>query len=269
MPAALSWQLLLSAVCVLLAPAVTHLGGPPRAGHHRSAQGQVAERRDAVAVRRTGSGRKHGRSATAAAGPPLDRQSTAAVQRSAWAQGLGHGLTALACSLAAVVMIGAAGGTAPGVAAVVVLMQLALVEPFMAVNTAVQQWGAWRAAGARVTPDLGSAAIPADDVAAGPAVETLELRDASYRYPDAAQDAFAGVDLRVERGQWLAVTGPSGRRKVHPAGRAAGLPAAGVRPVSGQRRGRRCAALRHRLDAAGGAPVQLDGAGQPAAGPPA
>ena len=213
MPAALGWQLLLSAVCVLLAPAVTRW-----ADRHAQATTVQLKGRTLNAVTRLLAAAPD-LAANTAARPllqrarRLDRQSTAAVQRSAWAQGLGHGLTALACSLAAVAMIGAAGGTAPGVAAVVVLMQLALVEPFMAVNTAVQQWGAWRAAGARVAPDLGSAAIPADDVAAAPAVETLELRDASYRYPDAAQDAFAGVDLRVERGQWLAVTGPSGSGK--------------------------------------------------------
>ena len=213
MPAALGWQLLLSAVCVLLAPAVTRW-----ADRHAQATTVQLKGRSLNAVTRLLAAAPD-LAANTAARPllqrarRLDRQSTAAVQRSAWAQGLGHGLTALACSLAAVVMIGAAGGTAPGVAAVVVLMQLALVEPFMAVNTAVQQWGAWRAAGARVAPDLGSAAIPADNVAAAPAVETLELRDAYYRYPDAAKDAFAGVDLRVERGQWLAVTGPSGSGK--------------------------------------------------------
>ncbi|UNK47633.1 thiol reductant ABC exporter subunit CydD [Arthrobacter sulfonylureivorans] len=212
MPAALGWQLLLSAVCVVLAPAVTRW-----VDRHAQAANVQLKGRSLNAVTRLLAAAPD-LAANTAARPllqrarRLDRQATAAVQRSAWAQGLGHGLTALACSLAAVVMIGAAGGTAPGVAAVVVLMQLALVEPFMAVNTAVQQWGAWRAAGVRVAPDLGSTAIPAD-VAAGHAVETLELRDASYRYPDAAQDAFAGVDLRVERGQWLAVTGPSGSGK--------------------------------------------------------
>ncbi|MEV7648488.1 thiol reductant ABC exporter subunit CydD [Arthrobacter sp. NPDC089319] len=213
MPAALGWQLLLSAVCVVLAPAVTRW-----ADRHAQATNVQLKGRSLNAVTRLLAAAPD-LAANTAARPllqrarRLDRQATQAVQRSAWAQGLGHGLTALACSLAAVVMIGTAGGTAPGVAAVVVLMQLALVEPFMAVNTAVQQWGAWRAAGARVAPDLGSAEIPADDVADGPAVETLELRDASYRYPDAAQDAFTGVDLRVERGQWLAVTGPSGSGK--------------------------------------------------------
>ncbi|WP_240691747.1 thiol reductant ABC exporter subunit CydD [Arthrobacter sp. CAU 1506] len=214
MPAALGWQLLLSAVCVLLAPAVTRW-----ADRHAQATNVQLKGTSLNAVTRLLAAASD-LAANTAARPllqrarRLDRQSTAAVQRSAWAQGLGHGLTALACSLAAVVMIGAADGTAPGVAAVVVLMQLALVEPFMAVNTAVQQWGAWRAAGARVAPDLGSTALPADEaVAARAAVDELELRDASYRYPGAAQDAFAGVDLRVQRGQWLAVTGPSGSGK--------------------------------------------------------
>ncbi|MFT4469982.1 thiol reductant ABC exporter subunit CydD [Arthrobacter sulfonylureivorans] len=214
MPAALGWQLVLSAVCVVLAPALTRW-----ADRHAQATNVQLKGTSLNAVTRLLAAAPDLAANTAALpllqrARRLDRQSTAAVRRSAWAQGLGHGLTALACSLAAVVMIGAADGTAPGVAAVVVLMQLALVEPFMAVNTAVQQWGAWRAAGARVAPDLGSTALPADQAVAAPAaVDELELRDASYRYPDAAQDAFSGVDLRVQRGQWLAVTGPSGSGK--------------------------------------------------------
>jgi ATP-binding cassette, subfamily C, bacterial CydCD len=212
-PAALGWQILLSVICVLLAPALTRW-----ADRQAQATNVQVKARSLNAFTRLLAAAPD-LAANNAAGPlldrslRLDREATAAVQRSAWAQGLGHGLTVLACSLGAVVIIGSAGATAPGAAAVVVLMQLALVEPFTAVNIAVQQWGAWRAAGARLLPGLGDVRIRDDQEQNEISVETLELRDASYRYPGAEQDAFTAVDLRVERGQWLAVTGPSGSGK--------------------------------------------------------
>ncbi|MFD1214863.1 ATP-binding cassette domain-containing protein, partial [Arthrobacter sp. GCM10027362] len=142
--------------------------------------------------------------------------------RGAWAQGLGQGATVLACSLSALVMMAVAAGavadgTAPGAAAVVILMQLALIEPYAAVNTAAQQWGAWRALGDRVLPELGTPGeVPADG--APPArtaepVASLALHGAAYRYPDQPEPVFSGLDLEVRRGEWLAVTGPSGSGK--------------------------------------------------------
>lgn len=36
---------------------------------------------------------------------------------------------------------------------------------------------------------------------------------ASYRYPETEDDAFAGVDLQIERGEWVGLTGPTGAGK--------------------------------------------------------
>ena len=74
-----------------------------------------------------------------------DRSATLSAQRSAWAEGLGQAAIVLACSIAAL-WAGALsapavlnGTVAPELAAVIVLMQLALVEPFGGIVSAVRQ----------------------------------------------------------------------------------------------------------------------------------
>ncbi|CEA07876.1 ATP-binding/permease protein CydD [Arthrobacter saudimassiliensis] len=171
--------------------------------------------------------------ANGSAGPVLARQraleaqASAAVRRSAWAEGLANALTALACAASALWACLHTGGTAPSIAAVIILMQLALIEPFVAVNGSIQQLSAWRTLGDRVLPDLGSADV--DDplstrdggtadaeshaAAEGQPVRTLELAGIGYRYPGAPAPTLQGIDLTLERGDWLAVTGPSGSGK--------------------------------------------------------
>jgi ATP-binding cassette subfamily C protein CydCD len=79
-----------------------------------------------------------------------DRAATAAAQRSAWAEGLGQGLTVLACGAAALASgvlaapLALSGAAEPAIVAVVVLLQLALVEPYAAITTAVRQYPALR-----------------------------------------------------------------------------------------------------------------------------
>ncbi|WAP50882.1 thiol reductant ABC exporter subunit CydD [Arthrobacter sp. ATA002] len=148
----------------------------------------------------------------------LDARASAAVRRSAWAQGLANALTALACSLAALYMISVAGNVPATVAAVVVLMQLALIEAFVAVNGSIQQFSAWRALGDKVLPELGTDTVepeetagPRDKVASG--VDTVELRGVSYSYPGQRTPVFEDLDLDLYRDSWLAVTGPSGSGK--------------------------------------------------------
>ncbi len=147
----------------------------------------------------------------------LDARASAAVRRSAWAQGLANALTALACSLGALYVLTVAGNIPATVAAVVVLMQLALIEAFVAVNGSIQQFFAWRTLGDKVLPDLGTDTVEADDEsdapASGPAVETVELRGISYTYPGEEAPVFEDLDLDLHRGSWLAVTGPSGSGK--------------------------------------------------------
>ena len=81
----------------------------------------------------------------------LDRDATAAARRSAWAEGLGQALTVAACGACALysavlaapqVLAGSLPATTVGV---VVLLQLALAEPFGAMTTAVRQFPALRA----------------------------------------------------------------------------------------------------------------------------
>ncbi|MDN3483156.1 thiol reductant ABC exporter subunit CydD [Arthrobacter sp. APC 3897] len=149
----------------------------------------------------------------------LDARASAAVRRSAWAQGLANALTALACSLGSLYVLTVAGNIPATVAAVVVLMQLALIEAFVAVNGSIQQFTAWRTLGDKVLPDLGTDTVEADaDMDAGgrtpvPAVDTVELRGISYTYPGEKTPVFEDLDLDLRRGSWLAVTGPSGSGK--------------------------------------------------------
>jgi len=174
--------------------------------------------------------------ANSSSAPVLDRQrsldsaAAQATRRSAWAQGLANAVTALACAGSALWILSLAGGVPATVAAVIVLMQLALLESFAAVNASFHQFSAWRTLGNKVLPDLGS-----DDVDPGvvletpkqgqgqtpepesvdtpPKLGTLELHGIHYRYPGAGEDVLDGVDLSLQPGEWLAVTGESGSGK--------------------------------------------------------
>lgn len=186
-----------------------------------------------------------------------DKEATAASQRSAWGEGLGQALTVLACgtaALAAAVLAGpevTGGSVAPATAAVVVLLQLALVDPYAAITTAVRQYPALRLVLDRISEagvlDASEAADPdaADPDAAGvPAAETgaaatpagdtggrnrgtpglepvaqrpgglpgIELESLSAAWP-AGPEVFTGVSATAEPGRWLAVTGTSGSGK--------------------------------------------------------
>lgn len=151
----------------------------------------------------------------------LDAAAAGAARRSAWAQGLANALTALACAGSALWILALAQGVPATVAAVIVLMQLALLECFAAVNGSIQQFTAWRVLGDKVLPDLGSDSVDpgrdTDSAAAAPAAVlrpgSLELSGIHYRYPGGSREVLCGVDLSLEPGEWLAVTGPSGSGK--------------------------------------------------------
>jgi ATP-binding cassette subfamily C protein CydCD len=158
-----------------------------------------------------------------------DRAATAASQRSAWAEGLGQGLTVLACGAAALASavlaapLALGGGVEPAIVAVVVLLQLALVEPYGAVTTAVRQYPALRSVLRRI-----SEAGVLDPLGQEPAVEGSEglvpvpdrpggqpgvrLRALSAGWPG-GPDVFTGLTATAEPGRWLAVTGASGSGK--------------------------------------------------------
>ncbi len=157
-----------------------------------------------------------------------DRSATVASQRSAWAEGLGQGLTVLACGAAALASAVLAapqalgGAVAPATVAVVVLLQLALIEPYAAITTAVRQYPALRAVLGRIS-DAGvldsAAPMPGDDVpgllqlpARPDGLPGIELRDLAAAWPGGPA-VFSGINASAEPGRWLSVTGASGSGK--------------------------------------------------------
>ncbi len=160
-----------------------------------------------------------------------DKAATAASQRSAWAEGLGQAVTVLACGAAAFAcaVLAApqvlAGSVEAATAAVVVLLQLALVEPYAAMTTAVRQYPALRLVLARIsdagvldaaaasagTGEAGTGGLEAVAERAG-AQAGLELDALSAAWPG-GREVFAGVSATAEPGRWLAVTGASGSGK--------------------------------------------------------
>ncbi|WP_426766858.1 thiol reductant ABC exporter subunit CydD [Pseudarthrobacter sp. 1G09] len=159
-----------------------------------------------------------------------DRKATGASQRSAWAEGLGHAVTAAACGAAALASAWLAtpavldGRIEPATAAVVVLLLLALVEPYSAMTTAVRQFPALRAVLQRVASSGALDASGAQDDDGGTrdglqpvqerdgGVPGLELANLAAAWPGGAP-VFTGLNAVAGPGHWLAVTGPSGSGK--------------------------------------------------------
>ncbi|MFS0716263.1 thiol reductant ABC exporter subunit CydD [Arthrobacter sp. 1P04PC] len=159
-----------------------------------------------------------------------DRAATDAVRRSAVAEGLGHALTVLTCGSAALgcALLAApqalAGSAQPAMVAVVVLLQLALIEPYAAMTTAVRQYPALRTVLRRIGesgvldeargasraggPDGGLVAL-APRQHGRPGLSTVDLAAAWPGGPA----VFEGLTATAEPGQWLAVTGGSGSGK--------------------------------------------------------
>ena len=161
-----------------------------------------------------------------------DRSATAASQRSAWAEGLGQSLTVLACAgaaLASAVLAGPlalSGAVEPATVAVVVLVQLALVDPYAAITTAVRQYPALRSVLRRIN-EAGVLEPEAnhgprgDEAAAGGLVPVaarpdgrpgIELADLAAAWPG-GDNVFTGLSAEAGPGRWLAVTGASGSGK--------------------------------------------------------
>ncbi|MCU1531437.1 MAG: cydD [Arthrobacter sp.] len=158
-----------------------------------------------------------------------DRSATAASQRSAWAEGLGQGLTVLACGAAALASAVLAaplvlsGDVEPATVAVVVLLQLALVDPYAAITTAARQYPALRAVLRRISaagvlecrtgPRAEKAAGGMEPVAPRPGgTPGIHLERLAAAWPG-GDAVFAGLTATAEPGRWLAVTGASGSGK--------------------------------------------------------
>lgn len=164
----------------------------------------------------------------------LDRDATGAARRSAWAEGLGQALSVAACGAAALysavlaaplVQAGSLPATTVGV---LVLLQLALAEPFGAMTTAVRQFPALRAVLRRIGEsgvlqpgergtgrdsayrrDSGQPSRPRPRELGQPGVE---LDGLSAAWPG-GRAVFSGLSAVADPGRWLAVTGPSGAGK--------------------------------------------------------
>ncbi|GAA4040419.1 thiol reductant ABC exporter subunit CydD [Arthrobacter methylotrophus] len=152
-----------------------------------------------------------------------DNAATAAAQRSAWADGIGQGAAVLACTLGALAagILAApsvqSGTVAPALLAVVVLLQLALAEPYGAVVSAVRQAPALAAVLRRIARS-GAFDMPVSD---GGVLALAERPDSSQgllldglgaSWPGGAP-VFTGLSAEAVPGRWLAVTGPSGSGK--------------------------------------------------------
>lgn len=193
-----------------------------------------------------------------AAGPVLsaiqdaDRAATAASVRSAWAEGLGQALTVLACGAAALISAVLAapvvmtGAVEPATAAVLVLIQLALVEPYSAMASSVRQYPALRSVLQRISgagvlgAPLGENPASVGTAGEHPAGESraresragdatiidglvpvpgragerpgVELDGLTAAWPGGLP-VFEELSAVAEPGTWLAVTGTSGSGK--------------------------------------------------------
>ncbi|KRE78757.1 thiol reductant ABC exporter subunit CydD [Arthrobacter sp. Soil763] len=225
LPAALPAVLAAAAVSLAVAPALALLADRMSARAEQQLRSGVLRQ---VAAALDARAELH---ANGVAGPVLaaihraDRAATAASQRSALAEGLGHGLTVLACSAAALASavlaapLALAGAVEPETVAVVVLLQLALVEPYAAITTAVRQYPALRSVLARIAGS-GVLGRESDETAGGPVPVPprpggrpgLELEDLAAAWPGGPA-VFTGLSARAEPGRWLAVTGASGSGK--------------------------------------------------------
>lgn len=226
-PAALPAVVAAAAVSLAVAPAVALLADRMSAGTEQSLRSGVLRR---VAAALDSRAELH---ANGVAAPVLDRiraddrSATRASQRSAWAEGLGQAITVAACGAGALACTALAaphvlaGAVAAPTAAVVVLMQLALVEPFAAMTTAVRQYPALRSVLRRVGESgvLGAADTDAaaSDVLSRPEPREegrpgVELSRLAAAWPGGAP-VFSGLSAVAEPGRWLAVTGPSGAGK--------------------------------------------------------
>ncbi len=137
--------------------------------------------------------------------------------------GAGQALVALVCCATAILMLPVsvlavrAGTLHSEVVAVLVLLPLALLEPLLAVVSAIQTWPTLAAALA-LANDMTARALPEDNAANTPLallpiVDRLELDRVAARGPGSSEPVFEDVTASVARGEWLVVEGPSGSGK--------------------------------------------------------
>ncbi|WP_323961552.1 thiol reductant ABC exporter subunit CydD [Arthrobacter sp. JZ12] len=218
LPSALGWQALAVAAGLLAAPAAAIVA-------ERSAGAAGIEVRAAILnetsrlLRAAPDVSANGRARRALDRlARLDDRAARALRRSLWAGGAGQALVILACGTAALGILAQSGGLPAELVAVVVLMQLALMEPFALGVAAVQQWGPLGTVARRIDAELrlaagqGRPAGRTPEASTGTQAPVLALREASVGY-EPGKDVVSGVTLELREGTWTALTGPSGSGK--------------------------------------------------------
>lgn len=220
LPEALGWQVFAVAVGLLAAPAAALLAERSAgAAGIRLRAASLAETASLLQAARDVSvngltARALGRLAR------LEAQAARGLRRSSWAAGTGQALVILGCVSAAVAILAGAGGRSAEVVAVVVLMQLALIEPFGLGVSAVQQWAPLGAVTRRLDSYLTHEASdnrptgprPAPEAVPDADAPVLALEDAAVGYGP-GEPVVEGVSLELRNGTWTALTGPSGSGK--------------------------------------------------------
>lgn len=148
-----------------------------------------------------------------------DRVRGSLLLRAVASRGLGASLTVLVASLCSMAMLWVCAGAVPTgalsveVAAVLVLLPVALLEPLLGLVTGIQRWPALAAALAATRIETGGPdAAGGTQTPAAPSGE-IALVDLAATWPQATGPAFLGVTARAARGEWIVVTGPSGSGK--------------------------------------------------------
>jgi ATP-binding cassette subfamily C protein CydCD len=143
----------------------------------------------------------------------LDAAASRTARRGAWALGLGSALVVAACCATSVALLFVVGSLPTGLAAVLVLTPLGLVDPLLEFVAAVQQWPALAQALSVTTIDAAEEAEDAPTGRPGATIEHLALEAVEARWPDSSEVVVGPIDASVARGEWLVITGPSGAGK--------------------------------------------------------
>ncbi len=216
-PASLGWQALSVGVALVVAPAIAVLREQAAGAAAVQIRAESLERvtgllRAAPDLRVNGAHQR-----ALAVTRKLDGRAAAAARRSAAAAGASTAVVVAACCAASLGILVSAAGLPADLTAVLVLMQLALIEPFVAGTAAVQHWGPLAAVTRRVLPKLDPVGgrRPGSDTGdrgrAAPA-RTAALVGATVGY-EPGRPVVVGVDLELVPGRWTGLTGPSGSGK--------------------------------------------------------
>ena len=219
-PTSMSWQALAVVGSVIIAPIIAVLreqaAGAAAVQLRADALGRVARLLHAAPDLRVNAAHNAALEATR----QVERRLALAARRSAAAAGLSTAVVVAACSTASLGILVTAQGLPAEILAVLVLLQLALIEPFAAGTSAVRHWGPLALVVRRLRPSLDMSRswerdLDLDHHPEGrdiAPVMTLALEEAAIGY-EQGKPVVVGVDLDLIPGRWTGLTGPSGSGK--------------------------------------------------------